>query len=151
MNVVITFGARHWCGDSSFCLPNRALTWPWWDSLCAESPLDTPSTSRRDTSQSHRCTAIVQAGITHLQWKVWFPPLPPPFPQFLKTSWLLWKQCWADAIKAEALETVCWWSFSGSVTAWLMPAVESGHGRAGNKEQESRKPHGADRCQGGKD
>lgn len=41
----------------------------------------------------------------------------------------------ADAIKAGALETACWWSFLGSVTAWLMPAVENRHGRAGNKNK----------------
>lgn len=56
----------------------------------------------------------------------WISAASPTFPPFLKTSRVLWKQRWADAIRAGALKTMGWWSSSGSATAWLVPAAGVG-------------------------
>lgn len=84
-----------------------------------------PSTSRREAVQYRATPAslLFRLGDTS-PVESWISAASPTFPPFLKTSRLLWTQGWADAIRAEALKTTCWWSSSGSATDWLVPAAE---------------------------
>lgn len=105
------------------------------ENVCAEGSPRIPSSSKREAEHTESLLPRYCSG-----WgdtspvESWISAASPSFPPFLNTSPLLWKQCWADAIRAEALKTKCWWSSSGSAAAWLVPADESAHSRTRNKE-----------------
>lgn len=70
-----------------FCFlpPHIAWSWPWWGCLCWGFPWH-PRHQQKGRSAGSHCLAIVQAGMTHLQWKAGFPLLPPLFLLFCKQA-----------------------------------------------------------------